>query len=100
MEDIKKEDKYNRAKERVNDIKKFYTVLMGGIFTIILTAVINYVTNEWRYPWFLWVVLGISIKTIFRAMKLFGYDFFFGKNWEKRKIDELMKDDTKNNRWN
>jgi len=100
MEFINKEDKYNRAKERVNKVKKFYTLLLGNIFTIILTAVINYVTNEWRYPWFLWVVLGVSIGTIFKAMKLFGYDFFFGKNWEKRKIEELMKDDTKNDRWN
>jgi len=93
MEFVEKENKYNRAKERVEQIKKFYTSLLWNVFVIVLTGAINYYTNEWRYPWFLWVIFGVSIGTIIKAMKLFGYNFIFGKNWEQRKIKEFMQND-------
>tara|TARA_R110000868_G_scaffold121034_3_gene321168 strand:- start:65343 stop:65645 length:303 start_codon:yes stop_codon:yes gene_type:complete len=99
MNTTDQENKYFRAKERVASVKKFYAHLVTNIFVIILTGAINYYTNEWRYPWFLWVVFGVSIGTIVRAFKIFGYDSLFGKNWEQRKIDEYMKEDETKSRW-
>ncbi len=93
------EDKYFKAKERVAQLKKFYASLVSNLFVIALTAGINYYTNEWRYPWFLWVVLGVSISSITKAIKIFGYDSVFGKNWEERKIQEYMQEDDQKTRW-
>lgn len=99
MYNINPEDKYFRAKERVATIKKFYASLLSGLLAILITGAINYYTNEWRYPWFLWVVFGVAISAIFKAIKTFGYDSVFGKNWEERKIKEYMNDEETKNRW-
>lgn len=99
MYNFQPEDKYFKAKERVATLKKFYSSLLGNLFVIVLTGAINYYTNEWRYPWFLWVVFGVSIGTIIKAIKIFGYDSVFGKNWEERKIKEYMNDEEQKTRW-
>lgn len=94
-----KESKYFRAKERVETVKKFYASLFSNILAIIITGAINYYTNEWRNPWFLWVVFGVSISTIYKAIKVFGYNSILGKDWEQRKINEYMKNDETKSRW-
>lgn len=92
-------DKYFRAKERVATVKKFYTALFWNLFVIVLTGAINYYANEWQYPWFLWVVFGVSISTIIKAVKIFGYNVVLGKNWEEQKIKEYMQEDEHKTRW-
>lgn len=94
-----KESKYLRAKERVSEIKKFYWSLLSSVFVIILVAGINYYLNQWRYPWFLWVVFGLCVSIIFNAFKTFGYTAFFGRDWEERKIREFMDRDDQNDQW-
>ncbi|MBT8285612.1 MAG: 2TM domain-containing protein, partial [Flavobacteriaceae bacterium] len=58
MEDLSKENKYLRAKERVDRLKKFYANLTSYVLVISALALINYATNEWRYMWFLWAAFG------------------------------------------
>ncbi len=99
MENSGKESKYFRAKARVAEIKKFYNSLFSSLFTIALVAGINYYVNEWRYPWFLWVVLGLGISLVFKGFKVFGYNSLFGKNWEQRKIKEFLEQEEQNERW-
>lgn len=94
-----RENRYFRAKERIESIKKFYASLISNIAVIIFTGAINYYTNQWQYPWFLWVVFGVSLGTVFRAIKLFGYNSILGKDWEQRKIDEFMREEETRNRW-
>ena len=93
------EARYLRAKERIQEVKKFYANAMSYAGFTVFLAVINYYMNEWRYMWFLWVVFfwGIAIAT--QAIKLYGANLFFGKDWEQRKIKELMNDDLQNNKW-
>ncbi|QLG44011.1 2TM domain-containing protein [Costertonia aggregata] len=100
MENKDQNNKYFRAKERVADLKKFYGKITSGLIAIGITGGINYYLNEWEYPWFLWVVFGVSIGLIFRAIKLFSLNPFMGKDWEERKIKEFMKKDEKQERWN
>lgn len=92
--------KYLRAKERITEVKEFYSKLLRSVLTIALLAAINYYTNEWRYMWFLWAALGISISMAYKASKVFGMNPFFSKDWEERKIQEFMNEDEKQNRWN
>lgn len=88
-----RQEKLIRAKERVADLKKFYSGLMSYALVISVLAAINYYFDEWRYPWFLWAAFGWGIGLIFQAFKLFGRNPFLSKNWEERKIKEYMDND-------
>lgn len=99
MEDFSKENKYLRAKDRVERLKKFYGNLTSYVLAISALAVINYLTNEWRYMWFLWAAFGWGIGIIFHAIGTFNLNPFFGRDWEERKIKELMREDDEIKRW-
>ncbi len=88
-----KQNRYLRAKERVAEIKKFYTSLIGYIVFISLLAAVNYYTNEWRYMWFLWAAFGWGIGIVFQAAKAYQWSPFMGKNWEERKLKEFMEEE-------
>ena len=97
METPKKDNKYYRAKERVAEIKKFYSSLMMFIIFISFLAGLNYYTNEWRYPWFLWAAFGWGIGIVFQAVKAFDWNPFISRGWEERKMREFMEEDEKDN---
>lgn len=95
-----RESKYLRARERVDELKKFYGNLTSYIFVIGLLAMINYFTNEWRYAWFLWAAFGWGIGVFFHALKTFRVNPFFSKDWEERKIREFMQEEEQDaSRW-
>jgi len=99
MEDYNKENKYLRAKERVDGLKKFYGNLISYVLVISFLAFINYWDNQWSYMWFLWAAFGWGIGIIFHAIGTFNLNPFFGKDWEERKIKEIMREDEHKNRW-
>ena len=87
------DSKYLRANQRVTELKKFYGRCLRGLLAIVVVAIINYYLNEWSHPWFLWVVLGVGLGIGLKAIKLFGIGGLFGRDWERRKIRELMDKD-------
>ncbi len=93
MEDYNKENRYIRAKERVEEIKKFYGNLTSYIIVISFLAILNYWVDGWGYPWFLWAAFGWGIGLAFHAAKAFRLNPFFNKDWEERKIKEYMDKD-------
>ncbi len=100
MEDFSKENKYIRAKERVEELKKFYGNLTAYVIVISGLAILNYWVDQWRYMWFLWAAFGWGIGLFFHAIRTFNLNPFFGKDWEERKIKEFMKDeDDSARRW-
>lgn len=90
------ENSYLRAKERVAQIKKFYTSLISYTLFIGFLAALNYYINEWSYPWFLWAAFGWGIGLIFQAIKAFELSPVGGKDWEDRKIKEYMEKENRN----
>lgn len=99
MEDFSKESKYIRARERVEELKKFYGNLISYVFVIGMLAVINYLTY-WEYKWFLWAALGWGIGLVFHAVRTFRWNPIFNREWEERKIREFMEEDQKKGtRW-
>ncbi|WP_430425259.1 2TM domain-containing protein [Maribacter litoralis] len=92
--------KYRRAKERVEEIRKFYGKVASAMVTILIVASINYYFNEWRNAWFLWVVFGLSISLFFKANKIFNLNPFMGRDWEERKIQEFLQQEENTRRWN
>lgn len=97
-------DRFQAAKKRVKEIKKFYThllvYLLVNIFLIVggsrdgdlLSGFLdlnNYITA------FLW---GIGVLAHWATV--FGSNFFLGKKWEEKKIKEFMENEKiENKRW-
>ncbi len=98
MENLDKENKYIKARKRVDIIKKFYSNLLSYIVFISFLAGLNYYIDGWNYPWFLWAAFGWGIGIFFHALKAFNWNPFFGKNWEERKIKEYMEQENKSSR--
>ena len=99
MEQRSKESKYIRAKERVEELKKFYGNLTSYVVVISGLAALNYYVNEWSYMWFLWAALGWGIGILFHAIGTFNLNPFFGRDWEERKIKEYINEDENQSKW-
>lgn len=99
MENLSKESRYIKAKERVDKLKKFYANLWSYIVLMSILALINYLTNGFSYMWFLWAAFGWGIGIFFHAIGTFDLNPFFGKSWEKRKIKQLMEEDETTKKW-
>ncbi len=99
MENKMNENKYIRAKERVAELKKFYSNLTSYVLVISGLAALNYWVDGWNYPWFLWAAFGWGIGVIFHAIGTFNLNPFFNKNWEERKIREYMDKDNEQKKW-
>ncbi len=94
METEHRELAYERARKKVKKIQKFYRSLVGAIFTITIVGAVNFYVNEWKYPWFLWVVFGLGISLFFKGIEAFDWSIF-SKDWEERKIKQLIDKEKK-----
>ena len=86
-----KEQEYQRAKDRVRELRKFYNHLSSYLVVITFLGALNYYSNGWSYMWFLWAVFGWGVGICFDAVKAFQLNPMFNKNWEERKIREFME---------
>ncbi|WP_438712559.1 2TM domain-containing protein [Aquimarina muelleri] len=98
MKDFNEQKRYERAKNRVEDLKKFYNNLISYIVIISFLAGINYYQNEWRSAWFLWAAFGWGIGIIFHAIKAYRVNPMFNKDWEEQKIRKYMEEEQDNNK--
>lgn len=89
------QEAYNRAKKKVEDIKGFFGNLISYCIIIPVLIIINYKTS-WSYQWFWFPMLGWGMGIIFHAFGVFGY----GRDWEERKIKEIMEKEQHTNTWN
>lgn len=89
------EERYFKARKRVEEIKGFYGNLVAYIAVNTSLLVINLLTSP-QYLWFFWPMLGWGIGVVFHGLKAFNYMPFFGKEWEEQKIKEFMDEEKKN----
>lgn len=99
MEENNRNNKYLKAKNRVEELKKFYSHLTSYLLVMIGLAGLNYWVDGWRYPWFLWAAFGWGIGLFAHAIGVFNWNPFFGKNWEQRKIKEYMEKESNDKKW-
>lgn len=93
------EDKYLLAKKKVEDIKGFYGNLTSYIFVNILLIAINLWTSP-NHLWFYWPLMWWGLGVLFHGLKVFEVLPSFSKDWEERKIKELMEKEKENkNKW-
>lgn len=85
--------KRKRAKEKVKKIKGFYGNVTSYCIIIPFLVFVNYFTTGFEFPWFLFPMTGWGIGILFHYMDTYGYNVFLGKNWEERKIRDLMDKD-------
>jgi hypothetical protein len=89
---------YEFARNRVEELKGFYGNLISYIGFNIFFLLLNLLTSPNRL-WFFWPLIGWGIGLFFHAMRVFNYSVFLTKNWEERKIKELMKKERNANQW-
>ena len=83
---------YERAVKRVKELKGFYGNLISYCIVIPFLIIINLITSP-KGIWFYWPMLGWGIGLLAHGMNVFA----IGKNWEEKKIQEIMnKDNFKN----
>ncbi len=92
------EERYFKAKKRVQEIKGFYGNLVSFMVVNCVLIVINIVTSP-QYLWFFWPLSWWGIGVLFHGLKVFNYVPMFTKDWEQRKIKEYMdrEQETKSN---
>jgi len=82
--------KYNKAKRRVLSIKIFYIHLSIYIIVNFGLFVINILTASDKL-WFYWPIIGWGMGLLIHGALVFGITGVFVKEWEEKKIKELMK---------
>lgn len=85
------EHKYLKAKEQVEEIKGFYSNLLTYLIVIPLLGYLNYRTTG--FPWVIFPAVGWGLGLLFHGICAFGFNPLLGRNWEERKIKELMNSD-------
>lgn len=95
-------DKKERAKKRIEELKGFYKHLMVYIMVnMMITTIIvvshmyngdGFIDALWDFgsisTWFFW-----GIGVFFHGLKVFSFIPFFNKDWEERQIQKYMEED-------
>ena len=94
--ELREENAYFKAKQRVKEMKEFYGNLISYCVVIPFLIFINYSTY-WEFQWFWFPMFGWGLGLAIHGFSVFGY----GATWEERKIRELMeKDNQQPKTWN
>jgi sensor histidine kinase YesM len=86
--------KYDRAKKHVDELKGFYIHFAIYLIMVPVFIFINF-KGGGGFPWAAFPIVGWGVGVSGHAMEVFNYNPFLGKNWEERKIRELMDKDDK-----
>jgi hypothetical protein len=84
------QDRYEKARKRVEEIKDFYVHLLVYITVNAGLFLINLVSSPGNW-WFYWPLLGWGIGLLAHGVAVFGLRGFLGSEWEERKIRQIME---------
>jgi hypothetical protein len=83
------DNKYQKAKERVRELRGFYSHLGAYVVVNSLLFLINITTSP-DVLWFYWPLLGWGTGLVMHAVYVFGLGRWFGPDWEEKKIQEII----------
>jgi two-component system LytT family sensor kinase len=89
--------KYVKAVEKVEKLKEFYQNLASYCLVIPFLIFINLKVSP-GFQWFWFPLFGWGIGLAFHFLEVNNYNVFLGKNWEDRKIREMMDAENKQKR--
>lgn len=95
----KEEQKYVRAKKRVEDLKAYYWHIAFYVIVnlfLSIAQIIDGISEDKSFTeifsdigiYGVWLLWGIGI--FFHTLKMFGSNIFLGRDWEEQKIKEIM----------
>ncbi|MEM5564549.1 histidine kinase [Psychroserpens sp. AS72] len=93
------DDRYVRARKRVESMKEFYYSLISYCLVIPFLFFIWYRYTPYTIQWFWFPMLGWGMGLAFHAYKVYVNDGVLGNSWEQRKIEKLMREEEEQ-RWN
>ncbi len=93
-------DDYVRARKRVEELKAFYYSLISYVFVMPFLIFIWYTYSSHTIQWFWFPMFGWGLSLVFQAYRVYVDNGALGGTWEKRKIEEYMRKEDENNRWN
>ncbi|MDG5492206.1 histidine kinase [Psychroserpens sp. SPM9] len=93
------DDRYVRARKRVEDMKEFYYSLISYCLVIPFLFFIWYRYTPNTIQWFWFPMFGWGMGLAFHAYKVYVNDGVLGKGWEQRKIEKFMREEEEE-RWN
>ena len=97
MEDsFLQEQAYIKATKRVKDIKGFYIHVIVNVLSIPIIVAVNLLfVPGFHFFWF--AVFGILLSIIIHWLIVFGFPKFgLGKEWEEKKIKQILRENGKN----
>lgn len=89
--DTLKNTKLQQAKEQVALLKGFYTHLTIYLIFVLVFTILNYISTD--FPWAIFPIVGWGLGVLSHAAGTFDWNPFFGKDWEARKIKELLENE-------
>ena len=84
-----KDPRYKAARRRVQEIKGFYSHLAVYLSVIAMLAALDWITGN-GLDWVIFPALGWGVAVLIHASQVLVVEHFFGKEWEERKIRELL----------
>jgi hypothetical protein len=81
---------YERARKRVEELKSFYSHLLVYLAVNAGLFLLNIITSP-KHLWFYWPLIGWGIGLTIHGLSVFGTQNLLGKDWEEKKIRELME---------
>ncbi len=94
------DDRYVRARKRVEELKEFYYSVLSYCLVIPFLFFIWYRYTPNTIQWFWFPMLGWGMGLAFHAYKVYVNDGMLGKNWEQRQIEKYMQEENEEQRWN
>ncbi|WP_418000783.1 2TM domain-containing protein [Lentibacillus amyloliquefaciens] len=90
------DQKYLRAKKRMENLKAFYIHLTVFTLVNIMLIAINILTYEQSgHWWFFYPLLGWGIGLVSHGLSVSSFGLF-GPDWEEKKIQEYMEKENRN----
>jgi hypothetical protein len=94
---------YEEAVKKVKKLKGFYTHALVYVVINIMVIIANFQNDEPRESFFQFKTFMTAffwgIGLLAHAMSTFIPYYFLGKDWEERKIKELMEKERNVNKW-
>ncbi len=91
------ESSYYKAQKKVEEIKGFYGNLSSYVVIITGLAILNLITSP-SHLWFFYPAIGWGIGVVIHGVSVFNYMPFLNKDWEDKKVREIMEKE-KHNKW-
>ena len=92
QQDFTQEQEYLKARKQVKEIKGFYIHLFVYIIVIPIIITVNLMFSP-GFHWFWFSVLGWGFGLLIHWFVVLGFKKLgFGKDWEEKKIKELMEE--------